>query len=441
MSLFGAMTTAIGGLTAQSGSFTNISDNIANSQTVGYKRAETNFTDYLSASTPSENGSDSVVSTPSYVNNVQGTVTQSDNPLAMAISGQGFFPVSQANGSQDGQTTFSGTQYYTRAGDWQLNSQGYLVNSAGYYLNGWSVNPATGVANPSTLAPIQVPQSSDPPQATGNVTLAANLPATPATTGPIASQLQVYDAQGTPHDIALNWKQTAAGQWTVQVVSPDNTNGTTDLGTANVTFGGALGSGAAPPGTPSALAVDAADPGTIAVSSATSGQPATITFSAQFNNGPQQKITLSLGNYGQGSGVTQFAGTQYQLQTLTQDGQAPGSFTSVSTTTSGDIVANYSNGKSQTIAQVPVATFAAPDQLQSQNGQAFTQTSASGNPLLNNPGAGAAGTLVTDSLEGSNVDLATELSNLIVAQQAYSASAKVVTTANEMLQTTVDMKQ
>ena len=108
MSLFGAMTTAIGGLTAQSSNFTNISDNIANSQTVGYKRVQTDFTNYLSTSTPTDNGSDSVVGTPSYVNNVQGTVTQSNNPLAMAISGQGFFSVSQPNGSQNGQTRSAG---------------------------------------------------------------------------------------------------------------------------------------------------------------------------------------------------------------------------------------------------------------------------------------------------------------------------------------------
>ena len=90
---------------------------------------------------------------------------------------------------------------------------------------------------------------------------------------------------------------------------------------------------------------------------------------------------------------------------------------------------------------MPIVTFAAPDQLQSQNGQAFTQSPASGNPLVNSAGSGSAGTLLTGSLEGSNVDLATELSNLIVAQQAYSASAKVVTTADQMLQTTVNMKQ
>ncbi|HKM63798.1 MAG TPA: flagellar hook protein FlgE [Acidisphaera sp.] len=440
MSLFGAMATAIGGLTAQSSNFTNISDNIANSQTVGYKRVQTDFTNYLSTSTPTDNGSDSVVGTPSYVNNVQGTVTQSNNPLAMAISGQGFFSVSQPNGSQNGQTTFSGTQYYTQAGDWQLNANGYLVNSAGYYLNGWAVNPATGAVNQSTIAPIQVSESSDPPQATGTVTLAANPPATPATAGPITSQVQVYDAQGTSHAITLNWTQTAPGQWSVQVVSPDNTNGTTDLGTANVTFGGALGAGTAPAGTPSALAVSGADPGTIAVSAATAASPATITFTAQFNNGPQQ-ISLNIGNYGQANGVTQFAGTQYSLESLTQNGQAPGSFSSVTTTSNGNVVVNYSNGNSQTIAQVPIVTFAAPDQLQSQNGQAFTQSPASGNPLVNSAGSGSAGTLLTGSLEGSNVDLATELSNLIVAQQAYSASAKVVTTADQMLQTTVNMKQ
>jgi flagellar hook protein FlgE len=440
MSLFGAMTTAIGGLTAQSDNFTNISDNIANSQTVGYKRVETDFTNYLSVSTQSDNGLDSVVGTPSYTNNVQGTVTQSDNPLAMAISGQGFFAVSQPSGLQNGQTTFSPTPYYTQAGDWQVNNQGYLVNSAGYYLNGWAVNPTTGVVNQSTIAPIQVPQSSDPPAATGTVTLAANLPATPASTGPITSQVQVYDAQGTVHDITLNWTQTAAGQWSVQVVSPDNTNGTTDLGTADLTFGGALGTGTAPAGTPSGLAIDAADPGTVAVSTAASGSPATITFTAQFANGPQQ-ITLNVGTYGQSNGVTQFAGTQYSLESLTQDGQAPGSFSSVTTNASGSVSVNYTNGISQTIAQVPIVTFAAPDQLQSQNGQAFTQTPLSGDPLVNNPGSGSAGTLLTGSLEGSNVDLATELSNLIVAQQAYSASAKVVTTADQMLQTTVNMKQ
>jgi flagellar hook protein FlgE len=113
----------------------------------------------------------------------------------------------------------------------------------------------------------------------------------------------------------------------------------------------------------------------------------------------------------------------------------------VTTTTSGDIVVNYTNGQSRTIAQVPVVTFPAPDALQSQNGSSFTATTSAGDPLANAAGTNGAGALVTNSVEGSNVDLATEFSNLIVAQQAYSANAKVVTTASQLLQVTLDMKQ
>src|SRR6478672_8675527 len=98
MSLFGAMNTAISGLTAQSSAFGNIGDNVANSQTVGYKRVDTNFIDYLTTSTSRANDPGAVVATPDYVNNVQGSITQTDNPLGMAIAGQGFFAVSQATG-------------------------------------------------------------------------------------------------------------------------------------------------------------------------------------------------------------------------------------------------------------------------------------------------------------------------------------------------------
>jgi flagellar basal body rod protein FlgB len=159
MSLFGALNTAISGLTAQSSAFSNISDNVANSQTVGYKQVDTSFTDYLTTSTASVNESGSVVALPAYANNVQGTITQSTDTTALAISGQGFFAVSQQNGTVSGQPTFSQQQDYTRTGDFQMDTNGYLVNSAGGFLNGWTVNPATGVANQNSMAPIQVTQT------------------------------------------------------------------------------------------------------------------------------------------------------------------------------------------------------------------------------------------------------------------------------------------
>lgn len=444
MSLFGAMNTAISGLTAQSSAFSNISDNVANSQTVGYKRVDTNFIDYLTTSNATQNDSGAVVTTPAYVNNVQGTITQTDNPLGLAIAGQGFFAVSQQNGEINNLPTFSAQQYYTRAGDFQMDKNGYLVNSAGEFLNGWPVNAQTSVVNQNSLQPIQVTQTVYNPVATSNVVLSANLPATPASgtatpTSPISSDIDVYDALGTMHTVTLNWVQTAADTWSVEVSSPDDTTAA-DRGTADVDFGPTTSGNPVPSGTVGNLAADATDPGTIAVSPYAANTAATVAFTTNFGSGPQT-ITVNLGTYGQTNGVTQYAGTQYNLRGLTQNGVPPGAFSSVTTQTNGDIVVNYDNGQSRTIAQVPVITFNDPNQLQRQDGQAFTASTNSGTPLAEAPGTNGAGTLVTQSVESSNVDIATEFSNLIVAQQAYSANAKLVTTADQMLQQTIDMKQ
>jgi flagellar hook protein FlgE len=438
------MNTAISGLTAQSNAFSNISDNVANSQTVGYKRVDTNFIDYLTTSNATENDSGAVVTTPDYVNNVQGTITQTDNPLGLAIAGQGFFAVSQQNGEINNLPTFSAQQYYSRAGDFQMDKNGYLVNSADEFLNGWPVNAQSGMVNQNALAPIQVTQTVYNPVATSNVTLSANLPATPATgtatpASPISSDIDVYDALGTMHTVTLNWVQTAADTWSVQVNSPDDT-AAGDRGTADVDFGPTTSGNPVPSGTVGNLVADAADPGTIATSPYAANTAATVAFTTNFGSGPQT-ITINLGTYGQTNGVTQYAGTQYNLRGLTQNGVPPGAFSSVTTQTNGDIVVNYDNGQSRTIAQVPVITFNDPNQLQRQDGQAYTASTNSGTPLAEAPGTNGAGTLVTQSVESSNVDIATEFSNLIVAQQAYSANAKMVTTADQMLQQTIDMKQ
>jgi flagellar hook protein FlgE len=241
------------------------------------------------------------------------------------------------------------------------------------------------------------------------------------------------------HTVTLNWVQTAADTWSVQVNSPDDT-AAGDRGTADVDFGPTTSGNPVPSGTVGNLVADAADPGTIATSPYAANTAATVAFTTNFGSGPQT-ITINLGTYGQTNGVTQYAGTQYNLRGLTQNGVPPGAFSSVTTQTNGDIVVNYDNGQSRTIAQVPVITFNDPNQLQRQDGQAYTASTNSGTPLAEAPGTNGAGTLVTQSVESSNVDIATEFSNLIVAQQAYSANAKMVTTADQMLQQTIDMKQ
>jgi len=469
MSILGAMNTAVSGLTAQSAAFSNISDNVANSQTVGFKGVGTSFTNYLTTSSASLNDPGTVVASPQYTNSVQGTISQSTNSLALAISGQGFFDVSQPIGTTGtGTPTFASQQYYTRDGDFRLNSSGYLTNDSGQYLNGWVVD-TSGVLNKSTAVPIQVSQSVYKPVATAKMAMSANLPAglvnsvTEDANGNVKAmydsssnqvsaiqpQEQIYDAQGTAHTVQYSWTPQpgavanadgsypiTANTWVLSATMDGS-----DLGEVTVNFNsdgtltgigvGTTGTGTATPGS----ALIGAAP---TYSNTTNG---TITYDTGLATagGGTQKITLNLGDIGATNGVTQFSATSFTLRGLSQDGVPPGSFTSISTNTAGDIYANYDNGQTRLIAQVPVATFGDADALQSQNGSSYTVTNASGNASLQDAATNGAGSLVTSSVESSNVDIASEFSHLIVAQQAYSANAKVVTTADQLMQTTISM--
>ena len=208
MSLIGSLNAAVGGMDAQAAALANISDNVANSQTVGFKETDTAFEDYVTTSTATFHSPGAVIALPEYTNTVQGTVTQVSDPTAIAISGNGFLPVQLPTSS----TTFSPQQYYTRAGDFTTNVNGYLVNSSGYVLDGWPATNATGTTfNTTTLAPIQISQAPSPPVPTTAITLAANLPSTPATgTTPYTSSMQINDASGATQTVDMTWTQVTA---------------------------------------------------------------------------------------------------------------------------------------------------------------------------------------------------------------------------------------
>ncbi len=428
MSILGAMNTAVSGLTAQSAAFTNLSDNIANSQTVGYKSVTTSFADYLTSSTPAQNMSGAVETTPQYDNNLQGTITQSSDPLALAISGNGFFNVSETTGSST--TAFSPTQYYTRDGDFTQNKQGYLVNGAGEYLDGYNLNPTTGTLNTGNLQPIQIDTSSLPAVPTSNISYSAALPATLSPTAPATSDVQVTDSAGASHQLGLTWSQNpGANSYNVSFSSPD-IGGGASLGNATVTFN-----------SNGTLASVTGDGGFATGGSTTSGQAAALTISPPFN-GAAQPISINLGTIGSTNGVSMTSGTGALVAgTTTANGQPVGNYTGIAMTSSGDVVASYDNSQTRVVAHVPLATFSAPDGLQRQNGQAFTASGNSGVPVLGNANQGGTGQLVTGSVESSNVDISTNLTSLITAQQAYGANAKVVTTANTLMQTTLQMIQ
>lgn len=425
MSIFGAMNTAVSGLTAQSDAFTNISDDVANSQTVGYKGITTTFADYLTSSTPTENQSGAVEASPEYQNDVQGTITTSSDPLALAISGNGYFNVSETSGA--GGSTFSPTQYYTREGDFSLNNEGYLVNASGEYLDGYNIDQATGQIQNGNLQPIQVDTTAQPAVATSSVSYSASLPDS-TSGGAATSQVSLYDNAGNTHTMTLDWSQsaTASNTWTVGI-----SEGGTSLGTATATFN-----------TDGTLASLAGGGGSVNPTTAqsTTGSAADLTLTPTID-GSTQNITLNLGTIGSSSGIGVGSSSDYALNGITANGSPVGTYTGVTMESSGNVVASYSNGDTRTVAQIPISTFAAPDALQRQNGQAFTATSASGAASLSSANTNGAGQLVTGSVESSNVDIATDLTSLITAQQAYGANAKVVTTANQMMQTTLEMTQ
>jgi flagellar hook protein FlgE len=444
MGIFDALTTAVSGLQAQSFALQNISGNIANSQTVGYKETDTAFDALVSQAALGEQTSGGVFATSVASNGVQGTIQNETVATDMAINGQGYFVVTQPTGNSGTNPQFSGVNDYTRRGDFQLDNNGYMVNGAGYFLMGIPVNPATGAPTASSPQVLQFNNNFLPAQATTSINYAANLPSAPPTglltpgsyhadptvagTGTVQGQdtttftnqsldggsITAYDSLGNQVDVQLRWAETASsgGNNTWQLFYQTNTTATgTQVAWQNV-------------GTPFIFNSSG---------QLTSPTASSLTLTGLAVNGDTVgNVTL---NYG--SNLTQFASTtgSVQVTSLTQNGFGAGSMQSLSVA-KGQIVGSFSNGQTVALADVSVATFNGQDSLQPLDGEAFAATPESGNPNFSGTAS-----VVGSSLEASNVDIATQFSQLIVAQQAYSANARVMTTANQMIQSLLTVIQ
>jgi len=472
MSLFASLTTAVSGLNAQSAAIGNISDNVANAQTVGFKEIDTSFQNLVTDSSQNFNEPGGVIATPVYENSLTGSLVSASSSTDLAISGQGFFqvkaPPSTTAGTASG-SQFAASNFYTRRGDFTVNNQGYLVNGAGYYLEGYDVNPQTNVvnnANGSTV-PIQVTQLLDNPVATTTVNLAANLPSssvddlTAGYTTPAPVSVQVYDSFGNTHQATIQFNKLAttqtvpAGQsntWSAAITLAGSTNPTTTL---QLTFGDGATTYPTSSGgtyTPAAgtlaeitdISAAAVPPAVNPVSTipTPAGSSAAATVSIPYTIGANTSpITFNFGEYGTDTGVTQFADTQVNVSSITQNGIARGSFQNLSIDDNGNVALNYSNGQSLTYFQVPIAQFNAPDQLQRLDGSAFSATQNSGTAQLSSANTDGAGSISSSTLEQSNVDIAAEFTKLITAQNVYSANSKVITTDNQLLQTIINVIQ
>ena len=436
MSTFGALSTAVSGLNAQSHAFTDISNNISNSQTVGYKATDTSFSDYVLTSGNAESmnaqgANGTVLATTSYQNQAQGTITSSTNALALAISGNGFFSVDEQSGQSTNATpAFQKTGYFTRDGDFSQDSQGYLVNSSNEYLNGYMVG-SNGVLNTTALQPINVSNIAFRPTATTTVTDTATLPSNSAvaagtgTAGATSQTSTVYDSNGASHSLALNWTNTGSSAWTVSATVD---GAAAPSMTANVTFD------------PAGNLASVTPAGGTAIS--TGGASAAFTIPAG-SGGALGAINVKLGSIGSSAGTTMATGngSGAVAATPTSDSVTSGTYQGITMTSDGNIMATFDNNQSQLVGKVPLAMFADANALAAHDGQAYTATSGSGQANLTLSSENGAGTLETSSVENSTTNLDTDLTKLITAQQAYGANAKVVTTANTMLQTALSMVQ
>jgi flagellar hook protein FlgE len=307
-------------------------------------------------------------------------------------------------------------------------------------LQGWPVTD--GVVDKTQLAPVRIEEDVFTPTQTQGLTFAGNLSSSGTTAQ--STSIQVIDTLGRSRSLTLTFTPTASttdNTWRLSINAPDAT--VPALGSIDIQFGKDPTDNTKdqPDGTlalfnnPSSAAISG--------SAATAGGPATISFSADFGQG-LQAMTLNLGNFGVAGGLTQFASSGasgLSVNSFDQDGIPLGAFSSVTTQKNGDVRINYDNGKSRVVARVPVTVFKDPDRLQHLDGQAFLRTIDSGEARVVEAGEDGAGLLTTSAIERSNVDIATEFSKLILAQRAYSANTKIVSTVDDLLQETLNMRR
>lgn len=480
MSLNSAMQSGVAGLVANSVALSTISNNIANVNTVGYKQSATDFESLVTnAGGDTTLNAGGVMATNQQLVDQQGQLTQTSSPLDLAISGQGFFVTT----SQATNVTPTDPRSFTRAGSFTVNSQGYLVNSAGLVLQGWVADPNGKITpNPSSLTSLQsinVSQVGGAVEPTTTIGINANVDsaqtisaastaagAAPPTAGaynPATNSMAMYqsnpatgvqpdfsiqvpisDSQGGQHTVQLDMlKSSTPNEWYAELVATPASDVVTGAGLSNgqIAVGMIAFNSTGQIDPTKTTLFNMASP-TLNFGASSAGPPG----AGQVNWAPSlgiaaQSVTLNLnGGAGSTGGITQLD-SQSVTQSITTNGTAFGNLTNVEINANGIVTAVFSNGVTRPIAQVAVATFPDPNGLTAVSGDAFQVSQNSGTYTLEQPGAGGAGQIDPSTLEASTVDLSSQLTDLITSQSAYSASSKIITTANQMMQDLLNIIQ
>jgi flagellar hook protein FlgE len=421
------MYSGVSGLTAEGQALGVIGDNVANTNTVGFKQSRGVFEDVLGSAIGSTGAGSGVRMVRAQQIFAQGTLLTTGQPTDLALSGDGFFVV---QGTVDGVT---GT-FFTRAGQMNVRQDGVLVNASGLQIAGYTADPSGGFQ--AALGPIQVPTSSLEPKATSEMTFTMNLDSTapvpanpflltdPANTSNYSTGMIVYDSLGQSHTVTVYFNKTLDNTWDYHAVVDGgevggNAGENVEFASGTLSF------------TPNGLLNDV-----------TINAPGDVTFTGA----SPQTIAFNLGTPisqgGSGSGATsQFDAAQSTVSSQGQDGYPSGDFTGVKIDSSGVVNATFSNGQSVAVGQLAVAKFRSNDGLGRAGHNLWTATRDSGEAALGPAGGGGRGAIVAGALEQSNVDIATQFVDLIAHQRAFSANSKTITTADEMMQELVNLKR
>ncbi|MEQ9642704.1 MAG: flagellar hook protein FlgE [Alphaproteobacteria bacterium] len=431
MSLFGALAAGVSGLAAQSQAMGVISDNITNVNTIGYKNTKTEFSTLVTQTqTASAYVPGGVTAVPIPLVDRQGLLQASASPTDLAITGNGFF-VANTNPQP---TSTTGTYQFTRAGSFLADENGFLRNAAGLYLQGYRLDASGNIpANRSDLTVLEtvnINALTGSATATTTIGLKANLQSSQTagayTAGDLsagnvdphfARSVQLTDSKGGSRTLTFGFYKDAAlsaNQWQAEIYA--------DPATQVTNTNGLLSSGIV------AFNTD----GSIDLTNTTLATTLNVTTWNPTLGIADSTITLDLGTDGATDGLTQFDSSSVLIASDV-NGAVFGALTGVTINEDGVLTALFDNGARQDVYKLPIATFPNPNGLGNKPGNAYIATDASGNFNLQEAGVGGAGKVAAGALESSTVDLADEFTKMIITQRAYSASSKVITTADEML--------
>jgi flagellar hook protein FlgE len=393
------------GMSAFSNQIAVASNNISNMETTGFKSSSVNFSDLLAASisrTTSDNSGCGVRIQSISENWTQGSIASASSSTALAINGWGMFVV---------QDTGTDETYYTRDGNFQFDKLGRLVYGD-YTVMGYALDED---GNPGSLTEIAVSYANAPPNPTTSLSTTVNLDSGAEDGDTFETTSTIYDSLGNEIPLTITYTKSAtANEWTWAAEIPSKYGSVSSGGSGALTFdaNGALTSGADP-----AL---------------------TLTLT---NGAASQSITWDLyDSAGASNGnLTQYAGDSV-LTAQDQDGYSQGELTSVEIDSSGCVVCTYSNGATRTPFQIALADFTNYNGLNKTDGNLYTATRASGQAIMGVPDSGKMGSITPSSLEGSNVDLSTQMAQLITSQTAYQACARSFSVTNEMMEVLVNLK-